>query len=184
MLIRYRVDLTHFVKLIKTGTFYIWLEILKEIISTEKNVLLGAIYFPPPESPYFNEDNFPILEGNVLVCGNLNARCGQEPDTLSTQGDKHIPGGNIPSPICPTRHNYDNITNKNRSQLLQLCRTLGLYIVNGRLQGDFYGRYTYSSTLGNSTVDYFITDLNLESLRAFTVSPLTSLSDKRKSQFI
>ena len=68
----------------------------------------------------------------------------EEPDTLSTQGDKHMPGGDsIPSPICPPRHNYDNITNKNVSQLLQLCRMLGMYIVNGRLRGDSYGRYTY-----------------------------------------
>ena len=52
-----------------------------------------------------------------------------------------------------TKHNYDNITNKDGSQLLQLCRTLGMYIVNGRLRGDSYGRYTYSSSLGSSTVD-------------------------------
>ena len=37
------------------------------------------------------------------------------------------------------------------------------------------GTPTYSSSLGSSTVDYFITDLNPESLRAFTVSPLTPL---------
>jgi hypothetical protein len=78
--------------------------------------------------------------------------------TLSTQGDKHLPGGDsIPSLICPPRHNCDKTTNKNGSQVLQLSHTLGLYIV-------------HSSSLGSSTVDYFITNLNLESLRAFTVS--------------
>ena len=55
-----------------------------------------------------------------------------------------------------------------------------MYIVNGRLQGDSFGRYTYSPSLGSSTVDYFITDLNPESLREFTVSPLTPLSDHSK----
>ena len=43
-----------------------------------------------------------------------------------------------------------------------------------------YGRYTYSSYLGSSTVDNFITDLSPGSLRAFTVSPLTPLSDHSK----
>ena len=105
------------------------------------------LYPPHLESPYFNEDSFSILEGeinhfqaqgHVLVCGDLNARTGQEPDTLSTQGDKHLPtGDSIPFHICPPRHNYDNITNKNGSQLLQLCRMLGMYIVNGRLRGGF-----------------------------------------------
>lgn len=51
---------------------------------------------------------------------------------------------------------------------------------DGRLHGDSYGRYTYSSSLGSSTVDYFITDLNPESLRVFTVSTLTPLSDHSK----
>ena len=46
MLIWNRTDLTHSTKLIKTGTFYIWLEIQKEMISTEKNVLLCATYIP------------------------------------------------------------------------------------------------------------------------------------------
>ena len=58
-----------------------------------------ATFIPPIESPYFNEDSFSILEGeishfqaqgHVIVCGDLNARTGQEPDTLSTQGDKHL----------------------------------------------------------------------------------------------
>lgn len=191
MLIWYKSELTHSIKLIKTGAFYIWLEINKELTSTEKNTLLLATYIPPIESPYFKEDMFSILEeeinqfqsrGHIVVCGDLNARTGQEPDTLSTQGDKHLPGGgNISSPTCPPRQNYDKVTNKHGSQLLQLCRSLGLYIVNGRLRGDSYGRYTYSSSLGNSTVDYFITDLSLVSLRAFTVSPLTPLSDHSKT---
>ncbi len=55
-----------------------------------------------------------------------------------------------------------------------------MYIVNGRLRGDSYGRYTYSSPFGSSTVDYFLTDLNPNSLRAFTVSQLNPLSDHSK----
>jgi hypothetical protein len=52
------------------------------------------------ESPYFNDDSFSILEGeinpfqaqgHVLVCGDSNARTGQQPDTLSTKRDKHLP---------------------------------------------------------------------------------------------
>ena len=86
MQIYYGADLTHYIKLVKTGTFYIWLEINKEIISTEKNVLMCAPYISPVESPYFNDDRFSILEGeinnfqaqgHVQVCGDLNARTGQ-----------------------------------------------------------------------------------------------------------
>ncbi|KAL7824723.1 hypothetical protein SRHO_G00344570 [Serrasalmus rhombeus] len=61
--------------------------------------------------------------------------------------------------------------------LLQLCGSLGLYIVNGRLRGDSFGQLTYSSALSSSMVDYAITDLDQTFLRAFTVKPLTPLSD-------
>ena len=46
MLMWYKADLTHSIKLIKSGTFYIWLEIKKEMILTKKNVLRCATYIP------------------------------------------------------------------------------------------------------------------------------------------
>ena len=44
MLTCYRADLTHSIKLVKTGTFYIWLKMNKEMISTEKRFLMCATY--------------------------------------------------------------------------------------------------------------------------------------------
>ena len=61
---------------------------------------------------------------------------------------------------------------------------LGMYIVNGRLRGDSYGRYTYSSSLGSSTVDYFITELNPESLRAFSQSTDTLLNHSKITLYL
>lgn len=190
MLIWYKANLVQYIELIKKGEFSIWLKIKKDLITTDKDVFLCAAYIPPSQSPYFNEDSFSILEdeisyfqaqGSVLICGDLNARTGTEPDFISTQGDKHIPGQvSIPLPSQPRRNNFDKTVNKSGQQLLQLCRTLGLYMVNGRLQGDSFGLYTHSSPLGNSTVDYGITDLDPFYLRAFTVSPLTPLSDHSK----
>ena len=108
MLIWYRADLTQSITLIITGTFYIWSEIQKEMILTERNVPLCVTCIPSLESPYFNEDIFSTQEGEInhfqaqghaLVCGDLNARTGQEPDTLSTQGDNHLSGGKaLPPP--------------------------------------------------------------------------------------
>ncbi len=190
MLIWYRANLVHAVKVAKTGQFYTWLEMNRTVTATEKNIFLCATYIPPAESPYFNEESFSILEvdinffqsqGSVLVCGDLNARTGEELDTLNSHGDKHLPGGDVlPPPIHTRRHSYDKTTNKSGTHLLHLCRTLGMYIVNGRLRGDSYSRYTYSSPFGSSTVDYFLTDLNPNSLRAFTVSQLNLLSDHSK----
>lgn len=34
------------------------------------------------------------------------------------------------------RESYDSIVNNNGKQVLQLCKSLGLYIVNGKTKGD------------------------------------------------
>ncbi len=139
---------------------------------------------PPSQSPYYNESIFAILEdeishqtrGSVLVCGDLNARTGIEPDPTNP----HLPGQSCtPLPSHPHRKNFGK-TVKSGLQLLQVCQTLGLYMVNGRLRGDSFGHCTHSSPLGSSTVDYSITDLDPLCLGTFTVSPLTPLPDHSK----
>ncbi len=156
----------------------------KGIISTSQPVFLCAIYIPPHESPYFQEETFPNkkishfqAQGNELLMGDFNSRTGDKLDFIASQGTRFITGNNRLFPSHPHRLNCDPQVNAHGRQLLQLCRGLALYIVNGRLRGDSLGRYTYSSALGNSTVDYAITDLDLSSLRAFTVKPLKPFSD-------
>lgn len=77
----------------------------------------------------------------------------------------------------PHRNNSDHVVNKSGGDLLQLCRSLSLYFVNGRVRGDSLGRFTCCSPLGHSTVDYMMTDIDPSSLSSFTVKPLTPLSD-------
>src|SRR4029434_4542154 len=72
------------------------------------------------------------------------------------------------------------LTNRNGKELLQLCWSHCLYIVNSRLRGDSFGRYTYSSFLGSSTADYAITYLDPFSLRAVTVRQQTPFSDRNQ----
>ena len=69
------------------------------------------------------------------------------------------------------------MVNKTGKQVLQMCKGLGLYIVNGRIRGDSLGRLTQCSVLGSSVVDYAITDTEPQYINAFTVSPQQPLSD-------
>ena len=150
-------------------------------------MFLCTIYVPPSDSPYYSEEIFPHLhtqicrfqaQGKVLICGDLNARTGTHPDSYSESGNKHIFGQNFPRNTTNLpRHNSDPQINKNGRDLLQLCQSLGLYIVNGRFRGDSLGRPTFCSSLGTSTVDYMITDLDQLFLSSFIVKPLTPLSD-------
>ena len=118
----------------------------------------------------------------MLICGDLNARTGSLPDYSTELGNIHIFGQNFPHNTTNLpRSNSDPQVNKNGRDLLQLCQSLGLYIVNGRLRGDSLGRHTFCSPLGNGTVDYTITDMDPFSLSAFTIKPLTPLSDHSQS---
>ncbi len=188
-IIWYKSKFHNHINTVKQGKYYTWLKIHKELLSSRKDIFLCAIYIPPSESPYYSKDMFSTLEeetnhfqaqGNVLICGDLNARTGLQPDFTDTQGNKYI--NNKLTVINNTfshihRYNHDHTVNKNGKDLLQLCRSLGLYIINGRLRGDTLGRFTFCSPLGNSTVDYMITDIDPSSLRSFTVRELTPLSD-------
>lgn len=113
-----------------------------------------------------------------MICGDLNARTGSLPDYNPEEGNKHIFGNSYPQDLVNFKRNsFDKITNKHGKSLIELCKSLGLYLLNGRVRGGSLGRYTYSSSLGCSTVEYMITDLDPFSFKALTVKPLTPLSD-------
>lgn len=93
-------------------------------------------------------------KGSVLVCGDLNERTGVDPDTISTQGDKYI---SISIII------YSKLEKRSRQTKFR-CQS----------------PQASNSPLGSRTVDYAITDIDQDHLRAFIVSSLTPLSDHNK----
>ena len=81
--------------------------------------------------------------------GDLNAWTGNDLDFIDPAGPKYIETLQQNTIVSTRRHTFDNILNKHGKELLQICKDLGLYIVNGRL-----------SSLGSSVVDYAISDLD------------------------
>lgn len=117
-------------------------------------------------------------QGSVLICGNPNTHTGSLPDYSTELGNSYIFGQNFPRNVTNLPcYKTDLQIHKNQRDLLQLCQSLNLYIVSGRLRGDSLGKCTFCPPLGNSKVDYIVTDLDPFSLSAFIVKPLTPLSD-------
>ena len=78
----------------------------------------------------------------------------------------------------PQRRNFDNAINKHGKWLLELCRSLDLRILNGRVKGDSFGQPTSHNRMGISAVDYAIIDQDMfKYVKSFIVKPPTCLSD-------
>ena len=117
--------------------------------------------------------------GPVLVLGDLNARTGRclETDVSATNEWAALARhAGIPvetSTLHPTlaklgpRQSCDTVVNAMGMDLLRMCRSRGLVILNGRLPGDESGTWTfYGSRRRRSVIDYVLASPDL----AFTTS--------------
>ena len=149
---------------------------------------------PPVKSPYNSEDIFPSIQNDilflnknescVLLIGDMNARTANLSDYLDTSGNKYIDACHITSfcaqpLITAKRVNTDHQSNTHGHNVIDLCKTCNLRILNGRKLGDSFGKPTFFSNEGcPSTIDYaIISDMYLHQVSSFTVKPQRSLSD-------
>ena len=140
----------------------IWLKLSKDFFKLDRDIYVCFTYLSPSNSVYFKHNDFDsdtsfdlikqdcaefMVKGKVLIMGDFNAYVPN--DLLDYIGDddldNYIP---IPNDIyCPdiplerkTMEFRD--LNKNGKALLDLCKTVSVRIVNGRVVGDESSRFT------------------------------------------
>ena len=163
ILIYCKNHLHKFIKQYDKTPQYIWLQIDKSIFhSLEEPIRLCIAYNPPSNSKYCNQDIFEEISAHIqsqscttskiLLIGDFNSRTGdeleyEEPD----KQDEH----EIPREIIPSkRANCDKGINPMGRKLIDLCKGHDLQILNGRLNGDSCGAFTfYDYKDGASTID-------------------------------
>ena len=96
----------------------------------------------------------------TCVSGDFNARTGDLEDTI--EPDKfddlfHIDSNNTPI----NRNSEDKHSNERGKELLEMCKSLQLYIANGRKVGDPFGNLTCFQWNGSSVVDYLISSMDI-----------------------
>ena len=147
-----------------------------------------SCYIPPKDSPYYDPDTFSNLENDinlfqkdysVILAGDFNARTGVENDFINYDSCNFIPGNNLPMPKkVPVRKSFDHHLNEQGKILLDICKSLDLKILNGRCQGDSFGKITFHGFRGISTVDYIIvSDELLDKFQNFVVRQPSPFSD-------
>ena len=171
----FKTELQKGITHISSSSDYIWCKLDKTFFNFDQDVFICAIYIPPRDSPYFDPDTFHNLEndipnlsedGHVILTGDFNARTACALDFIDSDDCVHIPGDNLDLPCqnLKRRKNFDNHINEHGNCLLDICKTCDLRILNGRSKGDSFGKITYHSRKGISTVDYFIVSHNMLNL--------------------
>ena len=139
--------------------------------------------FCTPEIDLFEQLEFDIVKynnfGKVFVSGDFNSRTSDSHDYFDF--DKYLDEAlyNVNTCSIPNRTNKDRVMDYHGIRLLELCQATGLLIVNGRLFNDMnQGKFTFCSQVGQSTVDYLLTDLsNFDILSFFDVLNFNEFSD-------
>ncbi|XP_071177865.1 uncharacterized protein [Mytilus edulis] len=149
---------------------FIWLKLDRTFFGFQEDLYICFVYNPPENSSYYRKLDYNILEmiendivkysqsGKIMIAGDLNARTACEIDHIQMDSDKHIPlfdNYKCDSSLIQRKSKDSSINTRGR-QLLSLCISSSLRILNGRTMGDLMGAHTCFQPLGCSVVDYFL----------------------------
>ncbi len=142
----------------------IWVKMKKEISGECRDIFIGVFYLSPSRNQRMDQRISKLSEnvidlqkkGEVILMGDFNARTGNLGDTVSP--DKYDEFFELELSQPPLKRNSRDCGIDSRGkELLDVCKSLDLYIANGRKPGDLFGDYTCIKHNGNSVVDYLVT---------------------------
>ncbi|XP_037928913.1 uncharacterized protein LOC119663374, partial [Teleopsis dalmanni] len=84
---------------------------------------------------------------NVMIIGDFNARIGKE-QCLEFHPNMQW------AELLGHRVAMDTIVDRNGKQLLEICNSFGVTVLNGRTKGDREGTFTFIRGVARSTIDY------------------------------
>ena len=156
----------------------IWIRIRKGLYGGDEDTYLATCYLPPNGNKETNVKTFEKLageitqfqkKGKVILQGDFNARTNKEEDTI--EPDKYDEDLGISFTQLPSRNSEDSEeVNIRGGELLNLCKSLNMAILNGRKTGDIFGKYTSIHWNGKAVVDYGVVPTDLfEEVSYFSV---------------
>ena len=174
----------------------IWFKIDKSILFSEFDLYVCAIYMPPDRNIYYrkyNVDVFDVLQeniehfsayGTVSVIGDLNGRVGQDADFIVNDVLNNELRDNISfigyindTDLFDRQSEDDKPPNAFGRRILELCKSSGLRICNGRFGADSR-KITFNNKNGSSVIDYLLYTQSemFKSIKSFNVEPFNTFS--------
>ena len=124
----------------------IWVKIKKEISGEERDIYIATCYFSPSKGKGSSREIAKLSEnimdlqnkGYIIITGDLNAKTSDLEDFIAPDKSDDVFNLNIGQPPSK-RNSQDKMTNTRGNEMLDMCKSLDLYIVNGRKTGDLFG---------------------------------------------
>ena len=117
-------------------------------------------------------------KGLVILQGDFNAHTNTSPDFIANDKNSTEYGSDMNISVQQRNSEDKSKIDIRGEELLQLCRSLNLHILNGRKTGDVFGKLTSHQWNGNGVVDYIISSADLfpqfTSLNVGVYSPFVS----------
>ena len=201
----FRSELSKGISLVKTGQDDVmWLKLCKTFFGADEDIYLCLTYVIPSNSTRRDliiEHTLHRIEADLsqfqeqsnckfLIAGDMNARTRNSPDYVEWDETHDM----LPLPddyetdLIEPRYSLDVKAkiNENGTKLLEMCKTLGLRMCNGRRGKDKnVGNFTCHTKRGKSLVDYVlcskqlvqhISDFEVEDPNEFSVHCVISFS--------
>ena len=113
---------------------------------------------------------------HLAIIGDMNARVGTSSEIPNMSWQDEMSSVDM----LPRRSNQDRGLNAFGRNLLLLCASCDLLIVNGRSTGDAEGKHTFHSHIGASAIDLTVVSSDLfSSVKQLEVLPRSSFSDHK-----
>ena len=187
----YKNQLKRYISLVKRSRYgLMWIKIDKCLFSHDNNVYICNAYIPPYKSRSHHSERtklFELLEadmikysqlGKIYITGDFNARtCNNVNDILIH--DRYLQPDQPEQQNASRRVNNDHVLDVYGRRLLELCKSTGLVLANGRLGEDNgIGEFTFASHQGQSVVDYFLFNPDdRQFINNFVILPFEEYSD-------
>ena len=168
----------------------------KSFFHTEDDIYICVVYNPPINSPItiaLEQNDSSVLKllsddiinysttGSLILCGDFNARVGSLRDCIHGDNNKYNKRryDYIQDADLSPRVSYDTINDTRGTELLDICVGNSLRLLNGRIIGDSFGKFTRFTPNGCSSVEYVVaSEKLLRQIPYFKVSPfIPNLSD-------
>ena len=161
-------EIKPYVRILKnTSPEFQWVKLERDFFGFSDDLYICLVYYPPSGSAYTQGLDMDILDciekdistykmsGNILLCGDFNARTASEPDFIVNDDNSYSPTYNYPIDRNLLKRSSPDITLDTRGKdLLDLCISHQIRVLNGRVLGDMLGHYTCYTPNGASVVDY------------------------------